>query len=774
MEGLMLFVYILLNAVSFAVVVYGIVNFVLSSRTGSTRRLLGLTISILLAILFVEISVHLANGEGLLAPVLIETMQTFSMDADYSYVIYSGDMFGGNAFDTVLKWYRLLLLSAAPIAGGAVVYDVLAGLSPEFRLFFSRKKKMLVFSQLNEKSLTLAENILNSSNNEAAPAVVFAGCNENIRDNAELWARAEKIKAVCLDESLANCRGLEHSAFSLYFLMNEHTGGSFDDIENILTLRELTEHDTQVWNKDAGCKIICFSNSKESAENIRAINDTYQKRGAPGRASLHIVRDYSQTSCMLLREHPLYEALGTGAENGRPLRVLILGNNRFSREMFCNVFWCGQILNHPLQLTAAYSPENSGSDVPELAVWLDKLNPEILESCTPGDSCLSVNESGDCAPEYASVAFAELDIRHISMQELLETPVEFYRGSGSAVRLKNYDYFIVMDGDDRENAAMADNLRRALQYLNSKSGSCSSKVIAVAAEDDAFAGILDLKYKTLAENSDSAEMPKMYTFGNLSKRFSWSSVSADGYYAGNDSLSIDRNGLIHDLPEFASTMDGIYNDWSRIARDFHLPYKMYSAGCVSEDGMACEGPTVEDRLRYCDAVVSDTALFYSLSWLEHRRWCAFLRTQKFRRPPECCLNSLALAYKNTLALWHPCLVECSPAPDENDMLERVGILRDELNSSRGIEQKSAEAGMYHGLSRMRKADAPDGRNGPSVNAAELYYLLTGSELPSEPRAAEKEWKKLLSEKPEIEKCADERHEGYYNLFSLKNSFSFKI
>lgn len=760
----------ILNAVSFAVIVFGFIRF-FGLRGRSTRKLLALTVCTVISIILVLLSIRSSTANYSGSPLFIEAMQTFSLDADYSYLVSLAPDEGTAVF-WLFKAYRVLLFSVAPVIGGAVIYDVLAGLSPELRMFFSGKKNLLVFSQLNTESVTLAENMLKNMDTDSRKAVVFTGCSD-VDD--ELLLRAESIRGICLRDSIYDSRRFSKSGYSMFFLMNMENSGEFDDLANILAMRRLTDTPSVPWNSRNGAEIICFANSNEAAENIRAINSAYVKLGSPGGASLHLVRDNSQTACTLLKEHPLYEALGSSPEAGKPLRVLIIGNNRFSREMFSSVFWCGQVLDHPLHISLAYTPKGIKCDEPEAAKWLNSLNPEIIESCTPGSNCLAVDFNGKSSPEYASIGFIEEDVRNIDITGLLSKERPFYSGSGDAVPLYMYDYFIVMDGDDRANAAIADSLRRALQYLSESS--CRQKIIAVAVEDDSFAEILEIKYSALKDGSSA---PEMFTFGNLSNRFAWSTVSADGYYSGTENLVFSKEGLRHSLPDVPSTIDALYNDRSRIARDFHLSYKMFSAGCGPVYADTEPEDTLSKKLCYFERIEQYEVLRNNLSWLEHRRWCAFLRTQGFRQPQELYhvllavkeghpeeLNDsqlLTCSYKNTSALLHPCLVECSAAPDDSDMLSFVAQLRELEDTRRGISNSSKAYS-------MKKADAPGGNNAPSLTRSEAYYFLADKRMSFETKTANKEWAALCERFPSLCDCNDPVHQGRYCLCEVLKAAS---
>ena len=70
-----------------------------------------------------------------------------------------------------------------------------------------------------------------------------------------------------------------------------------------------------------------------------------------------------------------------------PVRLAIFGNNTFSREMFKAIFSCGQMYGHDLEISVIYRPQNGQLSFRE---YLDKVSPEILESCTEYSDCLRI------------------------------------------------------------------------------------------------------------------------------------------------------------------------------------------------------------------------------------------------------------------------------------------------------------------------------------------------------------------------------------------------
>ena len=211
------------------------------------------------------------------------------------------------------------------------------------------------------------------------------------------------------------------------------------------------------------------------------------------------------------------------------------------------------------------------------------------------------------------------------------------------------------------------------------------------------------------------------TFGSLRDRFRWESFVPDCFRAFPDAVS-SREAL-YSLPGLDATKDDIYSEWSDQARKLHLSYKMFSAFQRPLAKQDAPDKMLRDKIEYCGMISGDDDLRSRLSWLEHRRWNAFLRARGFRRSPGLlrmlkeqekgkkgkCASSdwrdlSVYAYKHVPARLHPNLVECVPGagPRSPDFLDLASGIRDAVDEKRYDEtsarlQELADNGRYDEL-----------------------------------------------------------------------------
>lgn len=705
---------ILMHVLSFLSFSAGVFCLFYKRRTRRARsRLALMTVCLFAAIGFLSLCGIGADGDvnpSLRFAFFPRTIQAFSVDTDYEEAFAFPAGFESPAWRTLLNLYRILLYSAAPIVGGAVIYDALAGVSPGLRLFMLRRRRMFVFSELNPRSLCLAESIHRDAGRGRRPVLVFTGGEPGDGDGGvALMSRARRLRAVCLPEEMSACNGFRRARECVFFLMSLD-GDGYDDLKNLGALEGMLRAERCVWPRARGCQLFCFTDSAAMVESIRAAKAAYDagSDGARGRVALHVIRDYAQVANALMTAHPLYEVL-EGRGEGAPLKVLVIGNNALSREMFKAAFWCGQMLDHPLKLGAVAAGEADAEGPTAFERWLTAACPELMESCVEGADCLRRSLAGDCNPPYAELYFAEVAPEALCGDAFLDETRARRFGMPGEAALAEFDYVIAAPGGDAENIRLAESLWRQCAYGKLRDGAAGKRVIAVAIRDDALARLTRQRYAALGARMDAAAL---VVFGDDAARFDWRNVFRSdpcGYDGAAESSAEDA---MHSLPEMDVTKDDIYNEWSGQTRRVHLSYKMYSAlGRRPADHGDAEA-FQRDRTDWAEALQNDPALVERLSWLEHRRWNAFMRTQGFRRPPRleetlrrfaegCCDDrdegALApYAYKTVPARLHPDLVEAAAGAraDPADLLDLASDLRDLVDAKAGKERSGFDIKFY--------------------------------------------------------------------------------
>lgn len=610
-----------------------------------SSRLLLLTVTEIVAIFLVELAVVLEKN-GVRSGLLIDTMQAFSLDSSYEAVSSPVTVFAEACLNRASHYYRILLYSLAPVVGGAVIYDVLAGISPEVHMFFVQCSELYVFSELNEKTVTLAEDIWQENAKKPAfsrPHLVFTDCYTTAgeEEESELLQRAKELRAVCLKDDLLHCGWLRNSRHCSFFLMDLDKDGALDDLSNVGALRGLLDTKPFSWNEKKGCTVFIVSNSSETVENIRSVKANYDKVASKkaGPVKVHVVRDYAQTCCYHLHDHPLFEGLTPvgeeerGAGSSKVLDLLILGWTPFAREMFKTLFWLGQMLDYSLRITVVAPPSGSSESKTLPQRELERFCPELLASCRPRDPSLRIRLKDDSfSAPYASLCFLEADLFQLPLDRFLTKPRRCQFGDRTEFfTLANVDRCFVMAGRDEENIALADELRRALVYLQADGSARGGMRVDLLVENPDMHRVIERRFLKDKNEEKCVNPPDMQLFGRLKDRYRRDFFALDGAFVAEQTAPGGEDAYRHALPDISASQDDIYNDWSRIARAFHMPVKMFCYGITGES-------EYDRKLKYVEKMYQDSTKpgFTNtdrLRWLEHRRWCAFLRTEGFRTPP---------------------------------------------------------------------------------------------------------------------------------------------
>lgn len=187
------------------------------------------------------------KGIGILYYSFLGTMQTFSLDADYT-VLWRGIA----DVNMLISIPCALNLMIAPIIGGAVLLEILTGIFPQLKLFFRPKRRKFVFSGLNEASITLAEDLYRNENYKKiffwdrsydkkfhlCPLLVFTDAYQDTESEkqSELFDRAEDLGAICVKTDLLHL-SLSRSKSVYYFLIDE------DEQKNVAAIAGLLSGD---------------------------------------------------------------------------------------------------------------------------------------------------------------------------------------------------------------------------------------------------------------------------------------------------------------------------------------------------------------------------------------------------------------------------------------------------------------------------------------------------------------------------------------------------
>jgi len=571
---------------------------------------------------------------------LIHTMQTFSLDENYSEAVVIGKELFFNEFNSwfLSEFYGLfasVLNVCAPIIGGAIILGILTNIFPRMRLFFMPFREKYVFSELNDGAICLAEDIFEEAKkNKKKPLVIFtdAYIDHNSETISELFQRAKGIGAICLNDDILKISFLYTK--DLHFILIDN-----EDINNIHSLISLVTKKVKRFNKR--CHIYVFSQNPEAISIVKKLYKDHKLETSE--IIIKLIQEYTSIVYNLFNDVPLYYPLLAKNLSNYPekkeLVVSIIGGGKIGIEVFLGAYWCAQMLDCKLRINVITKKAN------KFKAKINYINRQVLLSGTDKQELLRIFPNQDIyADPYAGFFFYSVDVEGDGLFKILD------KKDNAGFSLLSSDYFIIALGSDNLNITTAVNIDRKIRR-EALNGSISNKpVIAYSVYDSK----VNEELNKINSHSNSIYL---HAFASLKKIYSCRNIFMNN--VKEPAYDINKK---HNKEDETKFMKDEYNWWSSIARTFHLNYKMFSIGLLKSTKKP-EETTEEERKKYFEAIRKDEVINNRLSWLEHRRWNAFMRTKGFTAPTESQLEQYAFKedndHKNIPLKLHPCIVESS-------------------------------------------------------------------------------------------------------------------
>ena len=617
---------------------------------------------------------------------IAHTLQSFSMDEDYTEYVLSGKKMmaavagAGSPWITAYGVYNSVLNVTAIIAGGAILFELLASIFPRVRLRMSYMafwREKYYFSELNEASVALAQSISNVKFRFfKRPIIVFTDVyiDEESENGSELLLEAKQLNAICVRDDLAH---VQKNAWGkrTFFLIDRAEAG------NLQTFVDLSNERNYKYLNQA--EIFLFTNDDAYIQVEQRVRDKLKGKIAELPTFIP-VQSYRNLITNLLTDIPLYEPLigkEADADGNQTLTVTILGKGAIGKEMFLNTYWMGQMLNCDLKIRIL-------SQETEETFWgeMDYLNPEIKRSTNPDDPILEYNRKGEKAKVYCQVEYVQCDVKSTRFISYLTDPKK---------NILDTDYFLVSLGSDEVNISVAETLRKYVGKHHIHTQKPGNTVIAYVVYDSELAQILNQKkaYSFVGGKADIY----MEAIGSLHTVYSAENIFMTEHAKGAENahkayLAVqnrEARAKVH-----KTRMEDDYKHWANLARAMHKNYKVYSMGYIRESIFDYpnaldkhQEKTKEAYKNCCDQVSENEKkgtqqhLMDQMAWLEHRRWNAFTRIKGFQGTKDYKLYTDPAekdSYKQMDLKLHPCLVEC----DQKGMRPVIAFVKKGCDLSR--------------------------------------------------------------------------------------------
>ncbi len=393
-------------------------NFFEKNRRTRLNIFRALIVGIFFASAFMLLPVYISSEGGAVIPFfmsIFNSMKMFTFGVEFGVI--------GDALVACDEWlrpiYRLwsaILLVGAPIFTFGFVLSFFKNISAIIKYYSLFFKDIYVFSELNERSLTLAADI---KKKYSGVGIVFNGVSEEGEHNSELAERAKCMGAVCFKKEVLSVPYGRHSkSRDINFFAID--GDETENLNKTLGLVEL-------YKNRRNTRIYVFSSKIESELLLTAIDK--------GEIKVRRVNEVQSLINRVLYERGeiIFENASEADERGeRAVRAAVIGMGNHGTEMVKALAWFGQM--------DGYSIETDAFDRDPLALEKFRaLAPELMSEEHNGsrvseDARYTIRIHSDCDVE--SFAFAS----RIS-------------------EMKGTTYVFISLGDDELNIRTAVNLR---------------------------------------------------------------------------------------------------------------------------------------------------------------------------------------------------------------------------------------------------------------------------------------------------------------------------
>lgn len=594
----------------------------------------------------------------------IHALQTFSLDEEYtSYTAFGKMLLENCGCETLAKAYGIVisvLNVCAPVLGGAVLLNIITDTFAYTKIALHPFRHKFVFSELNEESITLAEDLFRNDNYKLAiepeklmkkPIVIFTDAypNEKSESVSELFERAKKLGAVCVKTDLMHL-ALKSSRSIDYFLIDNDSGSNISELSKLLSnengkkvlwtpkkieLNNATEEEIKS-GKNTVPNIRIFTFIKQNYENI-LINNICRNSKNDEDVIVRAIRDCSNMAKKLVCDVPLFlPLLGT---QKKKLNISILGDGSIAEEVFKTVFWSGQIYGTELSINVF------GANADLLEKKIREECPELLESCDGESEILKISPFTEerNAPYCSNVRFVKTDnvdyLLHVDKDVIDET-----------------DYYVIALGSDGKNTEVALKLKRQIARRNMVNDERHNAIIAPA--------VFDKEVALAIQDPDAAGTGQMIIpFGTLESRFSVNNIFMTSFCG-----DAEKSHKLYSLNDSRKFRNDAYTYWANITREIHVPYKMFGLGLIESFSLDEHGVK---EFHYRSVPGLSEKKQYELGWIEHRRWNACMRTNGFTHPSRKGYDEYYLIHKmyghpelhkDVDMKFHPCIVECMEVP----------------------------------------------------------------------------------------------------------------
>ena len=413
-------------SVSVLIVTLVLVSILLRKKEGNVFATLfgGIFASLFLCMLPVsEAMVESRAGSGfqVFSNALYMTFQMFTVDSDSNAIFEVIKSCGDRASNVYSLFFSISYIVAPVLTFGFLLSFIksIYSYSKYFLLFF---RNVYVFSDLNEKSITLGKDI---KQNHRKAIIVFTNVEMGGSISSDLIGQAKAVDAICFAKDILSFDFSNHSTRSeiVFFTTNE------DESKNTGYALKLIER----YKNRNNTSVYIFSSNPESEIALNSVRDSAIK-----------VRRVNEVRSLIYRMlyekgNEIFECAGLLPSGDRQISAIIVGLDAYGREMLKALSWYCQMDGYHLKIDA-YDQD------PKAEERLLSLAPDLLSEKYNG-----VSIPGEA--EYTITVHPGCDMFTASFDEMIKLSVET-------------SFVFISLGNDEKNISIAIKMRQLFERMD--------------------------------------------------------------------------------------------------------------------------------------------------------------------------------------------------------------------------------------------------------------------------------------------------------------------
>ena len=297
------------------------------------------------------------------------TIRLFILDGDFEIIKNAVDANTvGDNLANVFTTYSAIIFVMAPVVTAGVVLSFFKNVSASVKYFCAPKADIYVMSELNDRSIALAQDILTNPTVLGKKLVIFTDVFEKEEEEkSELIEQARRLGAICFKKNITdinlkpNVKGITRK---FYFVGDDEDANLRQSLVMIARCRE-----NEVFNT-SNTQFFVLSNSVESETLLNSAD-----KGNMRVRRMSLARNLAIDT---LQKRSIFEKAVVKDEE-KLINIVIVGLGGYGQEFFKTISWCGQMKGYKLNIHLFDMIEDIESQIRGFAPEVVKYNHKKIE-----------------------------------------------------------------------------------------------------------------------------------------------------------------------------------------------------------------------------------------------------------------------------------------------------------------------------------------------------------------------------------------------------------